>query len=400
MGKRFCVISVVVSVVVLLMSGYCFSKEARGVSDSEIKIGAIYDQTGPATPVTVPCSRAFKNYFRWVNEKGGINGRKIKLIIEDDRYSIPATISAFKKLLLKDQVLALMGPASSHGIFALTSALLKKKMPCIIPPSSDRVVIPPKRYMFASGPTYEDQIQLLFQYIVRDLKKENPKIAFVYNDTEHGKLGFRAAKKYKDKYGIEIVTIEIVNPGVLDATSQALKIRRKKPDFVVMHLLVDNSIVLMKSALKMGVKKLIFLGTQYTCAEDTVKVGGKAASNYRGLAIYSSWRDDTPGCVEMRDITLKYHPGTEKPNRPKHYTQGWGDATIMAEGLKRAGQDLNAETLVDALESIKDLDMKGLCGKVTFGPDDHKGSKYIKMYKSDVENGWLEPISGWITLEK
>ena len=246
MGKRFCVLSVVVSIFVLLMSDYCFSKVVRGVSDSEIKIGAIYDQTGPATPVTVPCSKAFKNYFRWINDKGGINGRKVKLIIEDDRYSIPATISAFKKLLLKDQVLALMGPASSHGILALTSSLMKKKIPSIIPPSSDRVVIPVKRYMFASGPTYEDQIQLLFQYIVRDLKKKDPKIAFVYNDTEHGKLGFRAANKYKDKYGIEIVTVEIVNPGVLDATSQALKIRRKKPDFVVMHLLVDNSIVLMK----------------------------------------------------------------------------------------------------------------------------------------------------------
>ena len=398
--KKVSIVLLVVAISVFLIFDYGFSKEVKGVTDSEIRIGAIYDQTGPATPVTVPASKAFKNYFQWVNEKGGINGRKIKLIIEDDRYSIPATISAYKKLLLKDQVLAILGPASSAGIFALTSAILKDKMPCVIPPSSDRVVIPPKRYMFASGPTYEDQIQLIFQYIVRDLKKKNPRIAFVYNDTEHGKLGFKAAEKYKDKYGIDIVSIEIVNPGVLDATSQALNIKRRNPDFILMHLLVDNSIVIMKSAMQMGITGIPFLGTQYTCTEDTVKVAGKAASNYTGIAIYSSWYDKGSAMKEMRKVTLKYNPGTEKPYRPKAYTQGWGDATILAEGIKRARKDIDGEALVDALEAIKDFDMRGLCGSVTFGPDNHKGSKYVKMYKANVKEGLLTPISDWIKLEK
>ncbi|MEW6614339.1 MAG: ABC transporter substrate-binding protein [Thermodesulfobacteriota bacterium] len=398
--KKVRIVLLMVAVSVFLICDYGFSKEVRGVTDSEIRIGVIYDQTGPATPVTVPASKAFKNYFQWVNEKGGINGRKISLIIEDDRYSIPATISAYKKLLLKDQVLALLGPASSHGIFALTSAILKDKIPCVLPPSSDRVVIPPKRYMFASGPTYEDQIQLIFQYIVRDLKKKNPRIAFVYNDTEHGKLGFKAAEKYKDEYGIDIVSIEIVNPGVLDATSQALNIKRRNPDFILMHLLVDNSIVMMKSAMKMGVKDIPFLGTQYTCTEDTIKVAGKAASNYTGIAIYSSWYDKGSAMEEMRKVTLKYNPGTEKPYRPKAYTQGWGDATILAEGIKRAGKDIDGEALVTALESIKNFDMRGLCGHVTFGPNDHKGSRYVKMYKANVEEGLLTPISDWMKLEK
>lgn len=398
--KKVSIVLLMVAISVFLICDYGFSKEVRGITDSEIRMGVIYDQTGPATPVTVPASKAFKNYFQWVNENGGINGRKIKLIIEDDRYSIPATISAYKKLLLKDKVLVLLGPASSHGIFALTSAILKDKMPCVIPPSSDRVVIPPKRYMFASGPTYEDQIQLIFQYIVRDLKKKNPRIAFVYNDTEHGKLGFKAAEKYKDEYGIDIVSIEIVNPGVLDATSQALNIKRRNPDFIVMHLLVDNSIVIMKSAMKIGVKDIPFLGTQYTCTEDTVKVAGKAASNYTGIAIYSSWYDKGSAMEEMRKVTLKYDPGTEKPYRPKAYTQGWGDATILAEGIKRAGKDIDGEALVDALESIKDFDMRGLCGRVTYGPNDHKGSRYVKMYKANVKEGLLTPISDWIKLEK
>ncbi|MEW6616037.1 MAG: ABC transporter substrate-binding protein [Thermodesulfobacteriota bacterium] len=386
--------------IILFIAPIAYAKEVRGVTKDLIKIGVIYDQTGPASPLTVPASQGFKNYFRWVNEKGGINGRKIELIIEDDRYSIPLTISAYKKLLLRDKILVLLGPASSHGMFALTSTILKDKLPSILPPSSDRVVIPPKRYMFANGSTYEDQIQFIYQYIVRDLKKKNSRIAFIYSDTEHGKLGLKAAKEHKDEYGIDITTFEIVNPGVLDATSQALLIKREKPDFIVMHLLIDNSIVMMKSAMKVGIKEIPFLGTQYTCAEDVIKVSGKASSNYKGMAIYSSWYDKGSALQEMREVTLRYHPGTEKPYRPKAYTQGWGDAMIVTEGLKRAGRDLDGETFVDALESIKDLDMEGLCGPVTFGPNDHKGSRYVKMYKANVEEGLLTPISDWIKLEK
>jgi branched-chain amino acid transport system substrate-binding protein len=335
-----------------------------------------------------------------VNEKGGINGRMIKLIIEDDRYSIPLDMAAYKKLVWKDKVLLILGPTSSGGMFALTSTIQKDKVPCIFPPSSDRPVIPTKRYVFAIGPTYNDQIQLIYQYIVRDLKKKNPRIALVSTDTEMGKLGISAAKEHKDEYGIDIVTIELVNPGVLDATSQALMIKRMNPDFIVMHLLVDNSIVMMKSAMKLGIKDIPFLGTQYTCTEDVIKVAGKAASNYKGLTIYSSWYDKGSALEEMREVTLRYHPGTEKPYRPKSYTQGWGDAEIVTEGLKRAGSDLNSESFVDALESIKNFDRRGLCGPVTFGPDDHKGSRYVRMYKANVEEGLLTPISDWIKLEK
>ena len=167
-----------------------------------------------------------------------------------------------------------------------------------------------------------------------------------------------------------------------------------------MHLLVDNSIVTMKSAMKMGVKGVEFLGTQYTCTEDTVKVAGKAAANYKGMAIYSSWYNDGAAMEEMRKTTLKYYPGTEQPYRPKAYTQGWGDATILVEGMKRSGRDLNGENLVDSLETIKNFDMRGLCGPVTFGPDNHKGSRYVKVYKADVEKGLLTPISDWTTIEK
>ncbi|MDY7030985.1 MAG: ABC transporter substrate-binding protein, partial [Thermodesulfobacteriota bacterium] len=85
--------------------GHCES--ARGVTDDTIKVGAVIAMTGPGAGTLFPYQEAFKNYFRYVNEQGGIHGRKVKLIVEDDRFTIPASIAAYKKLLYKDSVLAI-----------------------------------------------------------------------------------------------------------------------------------------------------------------------------------------------------------------------------------------------------------------------------------------------------
>ena len=80
-----------------------YSRSVRGISKSTIKIGVILDQTGPtAGDIALPIIRAIRNYTRHINDSGGIMGKKFKLIVEDDRYAIPAGIAAFKKLLFRD----------------------------------------------------------------------------------------------------------------------------------------------------------------------------------------------------------------------------------------------------------------------------------------------------------
>ena len=97
----------------------------------------------------------------------------------------------------------------------------------------------------------------------------------------------------------------------------------------------------------------------------------------------------------MRKITLRYYPGTEKPYRAKNYTIGWMMATLLYEGIKRAGKDLDNEKLVDALETLRDFDTRGIGGPVTYTSKSHEGIKYVKIYKGDPATGKLIPVSGW-----
>ena len=114
----------------LFWSTYGSTGPVRGVTDTTIKIGAIMDLTGPvAGDITLPIAEGLRNYMRHVNDMGGIFGRKIKLIVEDDRYSIPAGLAAFKKLLFRDEIFALFGPASTGEARALFGQIEKLKVP-------------------------------------------------------------------------------------------------------------------------------------------------------------------------------------------------------------------------------------------------------------------------------
>ena len=117
------------SVSLILSSGKSgFSEEVRGVTDDEIVIGAIGDQTGPAASVGLPITEATKIYFRHINEMGGINGRKVRIIVEDDHYTIPGSVSAFKKLIYKDKVLSILYCGGTGQVLALMRQIEKHKV--------------------------------------------------------------------------------------------------------------------------------------------------------------------------------------------------------------------------------------------------------------------------------
>ena len=121
----------------------------------------------------------------------------------------------------------------------------------------------------------------------------------------------------------------------------------------------------------------------------------KGAEGYIAAHTLSSWYDDTPGMAELRKITLKYKPGTEKPYRSKFYTQGWQNGMIFTEGIKRAGKDLNNESFVDSLETLKNFNTGGLSAPVTYTQTSHKAGVESKFYRGDLEKGILIPITGW-----
>ena len=217
--------------------------EGRGVSKDTIKMGMILVKTGPVAALGLPEGWGVEDTFNEVNQKGGINGRKIDFIWEDDQFKTPNAISSFKKLIFRDNVLSIVTPGGTPQTIALFDEIDKNKVVTIPNGLADEMYEPFKPYIFLLGATYETQIDLMFDYIINDLKAQNPRIAVVYAETEFGKKGLHAAQKRAQKYGIKLVSELVLNIGLVDASSQVLALKKDNVDYVITCNLVPPIII-------------------------------------------------------------------------------------------------------------------------------------------------------------
>jgi len=382
-------------VLILLISqgNLAYSKEARGVTKDSIIIGSIADHTGPTSNIGVVMVEAYRIFFRHINDEGGINGRKIKLVAEDSRYSIPASIAAFKKLLFKDQMLALLGPVSIGETKVLFRHIEKEKIPTLPWAPDESVMKPYKRYVFPTSGFYDNEWGVTLDYIVNKLKAKNPKIAMATVDVESGKVVRASAVAWAKSYGLKLHH-ETIPISAIDVTSQVLSMKRAGVTHILIHHVAPGAAAVLKDMKKFDLDVPMF-GTSATCTEDVIRIAGDASKNYVGASPYSSWYEKSPGMAKVRKISLKYNPGAEKSYSIKSYSMGWVIPEILCEGLRRAGKDLDGEKLVAGLETIKDLDTKGLCGLITYTPTMHYGLNYNKLFKADPKSGKLIPITKW-----
>ena len=381
------------TLLIVASSSILGAAEGRGVSGNIVKIGIIMDQTGPAAEVGIPYARGVKNYFRHINDGGGINGRKIKIILEDDRYTIPMAFAAFKKLVFKDKVLAILFCGGTGQNTALFKQIEDNRIPVITGSWSWTMTDPVKRYIFSPGNDNKDEVKAIMGYIVETLKAKDPRIAVIAPDAEYAKSGFRVAQAKAGELGVKMMGREILPFGAVDATSQMLSLKRKKVTHLISITTVGATVAALRSAKSLNYSP-IFFDSFHAFSDEVAKIAGPAAKNTYGVAAFASWFDDAEGISRLKRISLKYYPDIKPPNR--YYVKAWITSIIAREGIMRAGNDLTPDTFVDALETIRDLEMKGLTGPISYSSKDHKGNDYVRMYKADPEKGYFVPVTDWI----
>ena len=387
-----------ISILLTLSFSSVYAKDVRGVTDDTIKVGIIADLSGPATVYSLQIIEGIKNYTRYVHEKGNIHGRKIKFITEDSHYTVPGSIAGFKKLVFRDKIFALLYGSDSGSMKVLEGRCDKNKVPFITSALSDTMAppfAPFSRYTFFGVGAYSEGIVLMLDYIMNDLGEKDPKIAYIGPDNEMGSAGLKICRKYAKAHGFELTNTEVLSPGAMDATSQVLNTKKAKAEYVIIHSFYGPTAAFLKGCYKFAYSPKKVFGGATTCGVPTVQLAGKAAKNFMATSYFSLWFMDGPGLKKMREITLKYKPGTEKPYRDWVYTHGWVMATLLERALKGAGTSLTPEAVVNELESLRDFDTDGLSGPYTCTPDDHHGFKYNRLYKADIEKTLLVPVTGW-----
>jgi len=384
-------ILLVLLISVFLIATTLYAETSRGVSKDTIKIGVLTDITGVTASIQGPSLEGYKIFFRWVNDRGGIDGRKIDLIIEDTKYSIPQNFAAFKKFMYRDKVFAILGSGASAADIALTPLVAEEKVPRIPLSKSGQLVDPFQHYTFINAPIYEDGIRLLVDYIVKELNPKDLRLGIVLADAEAFKPGLKVAQERGKKYGVEVTGI-FLSMGALDATSQVLQLKREKVNCVIIHNISTAAITVVTAGKKLGFNPNYF-GSYWATQDQLIKAAKEAARNYWGVHCFSGWDEDNPGIKELRNVTKKYDSGATWKDRA--YTDGWVLSMILAEGIKRAKNNLTNEGLVNAIESMKNFSTKDLSGPLTYSSTNHKPNEFFKIYKADVEKGFFVPISSW-----
>lgn len=343
-----------------------------------LKLGAIFDLTGGTADVGVPHSEGVRAYIDFVNSKGGINGRKIDLHHIDYGYGVQKAVESYKNLVQNEKVVAMFGWGTGDTE-ALKAIIAEDKIPFISGSYAETLINPAQTpYNFIVSATYSQEARILLDWA--KAKKPGAKVALVYNDSPYGKSPLEDAKAYAKQIGLNWVGEVVVALNAADATTQVLDLQNKGAEFVLIQETTNATAVTLKGAQKQGLLgKMQFLGLAYSVDEGAIKAAGAAAEGFVGVPAFFFPYEQGKGIAEA--LAYAATKGKKPEDLNQKWIQGWSFGRIMTEAIKRAGDNVNGESIKKAYESFKDYDLEGLGAPLTFTDKDHGGAKQGRIYQ-------------------
>ena len=295
--------------------------------------------------------------------------------------------------MYRDKAIGFFGPAAVGELVTLFPLIQKEKFVTIALNPTPLAIKPFKKYVFLTTTTYSQQVKAELDFIMNNLRAKNPRIATAYPDIGTGKTWRDAVRKWASFHNVKVVAEVVIAMGALDASTQIIALKRAKPDYVFHVPTEESALLLVREARKYGFSTTFF-GSMYTTLDSLVKIAGKSAKSAYGVHSFESYHSDASKMAQFRKIHEKYSPKAKYKSR---YTlQGWIPALLFAEGMRRAGRDLDSNSLVEAMEGIEELDVRGLCSPVSLSPTNHQGMRYSRIYKANLETKRFEPVSDWM----
>jgi branched-chain amino acid transport system substrate-binding protein len=366
--------------------------ENRGITKTEIVLGMHTDLSGPAATYGVSSSNAVKMRFDEANEKGGIHGRKIRLVIEDTQYQVPRAVQAGAKLINRDRIFAMVAPLGTPMNNALFKDQLDAGVPNLFPLSAARSMYEPfHRLKFYGAASYVDQMRAGIQYFAT--KKGKKALCAMYQDTDFGKEVLDGIQMQADKLKIKIVETVTHKPTDQDFTAQITRLKGAGCDLVALGTIVRDSIVPYATARKIGWTDVDFLGSAATYDLFVAAAQGGVTEGLYAMGLTDMPYRDTLGAPAQAWFDRYKERYKGEPNIGAVYGHVAADLTVT--GLEKAGPDLNLNTFVRGLESIRGYRDIFNGPEANFGPDKHQGanSSFLAVVKGGRWVRVTEPLS-------
>ncbi len=367
------------------------NQTSPGVTDTEIVIGSWGPQDGPAGAYGV-IDRTLDAYFKKVNDDGGINGRKIRFIYENDSYQPAKTVAAVKKLVEEDKVFAMVGGLGTPNNAAVMDYLVQNNVPHIWPATGSGILAYPlKKNVYAVQLNYTVEATLLAQYALDQLAAK--KFAVFYQNDAFGKEGLDAVNAELKRRGLPEATAVSYETSDTNFSAQALKLQTSGADTVILYAVPKPGGSIIAEMDKIGFKPKL-LSSSVINDPSLFQLAG---TGIEGLLIeaYLPAFDDVsnPKIVEYQNFMKKYAPNEQIGGFSE---SGYAYGQVATEALKRTGKNLTRENLLQTLDQMKDY-TGSVVPSLSYSPTDHAGVK--AAYFQQAKGGKFVTITDYITLK-
>ena len=361
--------------------------QTQGVSDTEVLVGTVNDLSGVFAAVGVPATAGANLYFDEINAAGGVHGRTIRFIVEDNGYQIPRAMQGYNKLLNKDKVFAMLlslGTPMNEAGFKL---LDPKGIPNVGPLSAaESMLQDPIHNKFTGFSSYYDQVQAGVTYLVGEFG--GAEVCSMYIPSGFGVEIANSSKDVAETLGISFAGETTHKPDELDFVGSLTKLKADGCDVITIGLGVRQAITVVGTAKKLGWTDVKFLSTSANFLGVVAAVPGGVTE---GLYAASGWVDLNSRADEEAPAAFiaAYAAKYDKP-AGGFAMLGYQAAETFVKALEAAGPDLTHDSFIAGMESL-DYYNALADSHISYGPDDHRGVDDIVISVS--EGGLWKVIS-------
>ena len=363
------------------------SMAQQGVSKTEITLGSIQDLSGPIAGFGKQARLGMLLRVDEINEQGGINGRKLKIIVEDDAYDPKKSVLAAQKLVNQDKIFMMVGHIGTAQNLAAMPVQFEKNVINFFPITAAREMYEPfhkLKYSFAA--TYFDQMRNATPKMVKD--KNVKKVCTMYQDDEFGLEVMRGGEAGLKTIGMEFTEKTSYKRGATDFSSQVAKMKAAGCEMVVLGTIIRETIGAIGESRKTGFNP-IFLGSSAAYTDLIHKLGGKAMDGlYATMTVQNPYLDEAS--QPIRFWANKYKTKfNEDPTVFSVY--GYSIIDTFAKAAQKAGTNLTTDSFIKAMDTMTvPPDMFG-SAPASFSPTKRLGSDASRL--SQITDGKWKPVS-------
>lgn len=386
------------------------SSEASG---GEVVIGGIFDETGATGDVGAPYADGARAYFDYINSKGGIDGVKVNLVNEDYAYDISRAQQIYQSLRDRHKAVGIIGWGTGDTE-ALRAQIIADEIPFISGSLSENLKDTGSEsgYNYLIAATYSDQGRAILEWIAANHEGSKPAtVALVYDESNPfssspmDDIKAYAAENLADD--IKIVNDILIGLSDQDpqTTLQAYQNSNDVPDYAIIQYTWNQTRNVIRDAYNLGWDTQ-FVSTNWGAGEGLIPSGSdnqqwvEALDGTIATILHAFPFEDEPGMAEIKEYLEANGKSLEDINQK--FVQGWASAMIYAEAIRVAieqngGTDFSGADFKKAIESLDNVDLKGLAANVSFSPDKHWGTKDIRL--GQLKDGKWEIIEDYFSYE-